>query len=336
MDMSFMSKFLVQGRDAGRAARPHLGQRRRRRRRARSPTRSGSTRAARSRPTSPSPSSTTSASGSSPPTPRTATSRPGCGGTSRTTRTRSSPTSPSGYAQLNVQGPRSRELLQSLTSGRPVERGVPVPRARARSTSASRACCACASPTSASSATSSTSRPSRRCTSTTGSSRRARAFGLRHAGPQGARQPAHGEGLPRLRPRHRQHRLGARGRPRLRRRPRQAGRLHRPRRGAGAEGGRAADAAAACRCWCKDPEPLLFHAEVVRRDGKPVGYVRAASYGHTLGGAVGLAMVEAGEPIDAGVARRRDAGRSTSPARRYPAIASLRPLYDPKNERVRG
>ena len=55
----------------------------------------------------------------------------------------------------------------------------------------------------------------------------------------------------------------------------------------------------------KDPEPLLFHAEIVRRDGKPVGYVRAASYGHTLGGAVGLAMVEAGEPVDAGLDRRR-------------------------------
>src|SRR6185295_6638922 len=41
-----------------------------------------------------------------------------------------------------------------------------------------------------------------------------------------------------------------------------------------------------------DPEPLLFHAEPVLRDGKPVGYVRAASYGHTLGGAVALAMVE--------------------------------------------
>ncbi len=37
----------------------------------------------------------------------------------------------SGYAQINVQGPRSRELLQSLTTRRPVERGVPVPR-RAR------------------------------------------------------------------------------------------------------------------------------------------------------------------------------------------------------------
>ena len=49
----------------------------------------------------------------------------------------------------------------------------------------------------------------------------------------------------------------------------------------------------------KDPEPMLFHAEVVRRNGKPVGYVRAGSYGHTLGGAVGLVMIEAGEPINA-------------------------------------
>ena len=48
-----------------------------------------------------------------------------------------------------------------------------------------------------------------------------------------------------------------------------------------------------------DPEPLMFHAEVVRRDDRPVGYVRAASYGFTLGGAVGLVMVEAGEPVNA-------------------------------------
>src|SRR6185369_194008 len=41
-----------------------------------------------------------------------------------------------------------------------------------------------------------------------------------------------------------------------------------------------------------DPEPMLFHAEVVRCNGRPCGYVRAASYGHTLGGAVGLAMIE--------------------------------------------
>ena len=84
----------------------------------------------------------------------------------------------------------------------------------------------------------------------------------------------------------------------------------------------------------KDPEPLMFHAEIVRRAGKPVGYVRAASYGHTLGGAVGLAMIEAGEPLDQAyldgeVLEVEIAGKN------YPAIASLRPLYDPEMKRVK-
>ena len=43
-----------------------------------------------------------------------------------------------------------------------------------------------------------------------------------------------------------------------------------------------------------DPEPMMVHAEVLRRDGVEVGYLRSASYGFTLGGAVGLAMVDAG------------------------------------------
>ncbi len=84
----------------------------------------------------------------------------------------------------------------------------------------------------------------------------------------------------------------------------------------------------------QDPEPLLFHAEVVHRDGKPLGYVRAASYGFTLGGAVGLAMIDAGEPInqawlDAGRWEIEVAGRC------HPAVASLRPLYDPAMERIK-
>jgi glycine cleavage system aminomethyltransferase T len=83
-----------------------------------------------------------------------------------------------------------------------------------------------------------------------------------------------------------------------------------------------------------DPEPMLFHAEPVSRDGKPVGYVRAASYGFTVGGAVGLVMVDAGEPVDKAYVEGADweveiAGRS------YPAMASLRPLYDPQMLRVK-
>jgi 4-methylaminobutanoate oxidase (formaldehyde-forming) len=84
----------------------------------------------------------------------------------------------------------------------------------------------------------------------------------------------------------------------------------------------------------KDPEPLLFHAEPVHRNGRPVGYVRAGSYGHTLGGAVGLAMVEAGAPIDA--AWLNDGRWEVDIAGRlYPAVVSLRPLYDPRMERIK-
>jgi heterotetrameric sarcosine oxidase gamma subunit len=85
----------------------------------------------------------------------------------------------------------------------------------------------------------------------------------------------------------------------------------------------------------KDPEPLLFHAEVVHRNGVPAGYVRSASYGFTLGGAVGLAMIDAAEPIDQAYL---DAGEWTVQvgAAVYPAVVSLRPMYDPANKRIRG
>jgi 4-methylaminobutanoate oxidase (formaldehyde-forming) len=86
----------------------------------------------------------------------------------------------------------------------------------------------------------------------------------------------------------------------------------------------------------QDPEPLLFHAEVVRRDGDVVGYVRAGSYGWTLGGAVGLAMVERrdGRPLDGTWVK--DATWDVDVAgRRVPAVASLRPMYDPDMERIK-
>jgi 4-methylaminobutanoate oxidase (formaldehyde-forming) len=84
----------------------------------------------------------------------------------------------------------------------------------------------------------------------------------------------------------------------------------------------------------KDPQPMLYHAEIVRRNGKAVGYIRAASYGFTVGGAVGLAMIEAGEPVtakylDEGSWEVEIAGKS------YPAMASMKPLYDPANEKVK-
>ncbi len=91
----------------------------------------------------------------------------------------------------------------------------------------------------------------------------------------------------------------------------------------------------------RDPDPLLVHAEVVRRDGVPVGYVRAGSYGWTLGGAVGLAMLEPstdvlpdGEPLDR--AWLDAAAWEVEVAdRRVPATVSLRALHDPTNARIK-
>ena len=83
----------------------------------------------------------------------------------------------------------------------------------------------------------------------------------------------------------------------------------------------------------KDPEPLMFHAEVVLRDGAPVGYVRAASYGHTLGGAVGLAMIEPKVPVDEAYLRGGH-WQVNIGGRLHTAGVSLRPLYDPEMKRI--
>jgi 4-methylaminobutanoate oxidase (formaldehyde-forming) len=85
----------------------------------------------------------------------------------------------------------------------------------------------------------------------------------------------------------------------------------------------------------EDPEPLMFHAEIVRREGKALGYVRSASYGFTLGGAVGLAMLEADEPIDQAYLDRAPFEVEIAD-KLVRARASLRPFYDPRSERVRG
>ncbi|HRW17328.1 MAG TPA: glycine cleavage T C-terminal barrel domain-containing protein, partial [Dermatophilaceae bacterium] len=72
------------------------------------------------------------------------------------------------------------------------------------------------------------------------------------------------------------------------------------------------------------------------RNGVDTAYLRSASYGHTLGGAVGLAMISTGgEPLtqewlDAGEWEVDVAGR------RHPVTCSLRPRYDPRSLRVRG
>lgn len=41
----------------------------------------------------------------------------------------------------------------------------------------------------------------------------------------------------------------------------------------------------------RDPEPLTYHNEPILRDGKTIGYLTSGSYGHILGGAMGLGYI---------------------------------------------
>ena len=84
----------------------------------------------------------------------------------------------------------------------------------------------------------------------------------------------------------------------------------------------------------KDPEPMLYHAEIIKRNDVAVGYVRAGSYGHTLGGAVGLFMIEADEPIDRSYINEASWSAEIA-GQTYPAQVSLAPLYDPKMKKIK-
>jgi len=84
----------------------------------------------------------------------------------------------------------------------------------------------------------------------------------------------------------------------------------------------------------EDPEPLLHGEEPIYRDGVRVGYIKAGGYGHTLCGAVGLGPVadEGGVTPDFVKSGRYEIEVS---GERYPARASLRPMYDPTGARIR-
>ncbi len=84
-----------------------------------------------------------------------------------------------------------------------------------------------------------------------------------------------------------------------------------------------------------DPEPLMFHAETVHRDGILVGYLRAATYAWTLGGAIGLAMVSAGEGLVTPDWIASGTWEVDIAGTRHAAEVSLRPLYDPTSARIK-
>ena len=82
-------------------------------------------------------------------------------------------------------------------------------------------------------------------------------------------------------------------------------------------------------------EPLLYHNEPIWRDGRIVGRLTSGMFGHTVGAPLGMGYVEneggavSAEWVAAGRYELEVA------AVRLPAIASLRPFYDPTGLRVR-
>ena len=72
----------------------------------------------------------------------------------------------------------------------------------------------------------------------------------------------------------------------------------------------------------------------IYRDGIRIGEIKSGNYRHTLGGAVGLGPIH----NETGVAKeylQEGQFEIEVVGVRYPAKASLRPLYDPKNEKVK-
>ncbi|MEM6905604.1 MAG: FAD-dependent oxidoreductase, partial [Pseudomonadota bacterium] len=82
-----------------------------------------------------------------------------------------------------------------------------------------------------------------------------------------------------------------------------------------------------------DPEPLLYHNEPVLRDGEIVSFLTSGNYGHHLGAAIGMGYVPCrGESRDEVLASSYEIEIAGT---RVAAEASLRPIYDPKSERVK-
>ena len=84
----------------------------------------------------------------------------------------------------------------------------------------------------------------------------------------------------------------------------------------------------------EDPEPLLYHNEPIYRNDEIIGYVNSGMFGYTLGASIGLGYVHNDAGVDAAYVKE---GRYEIEIAgvKYPAKVSLRPMYDPKSERIK-
>lgn len=83
----------------------------------------------------------------------------------------------------------------------------------------------------------------------------------------------------------------------------------------------------------EDPEPVLWGSEPIYRNGRAVGYTTSGSYGHTLGGAIGMGYISDNGGLNAEFIKAGTYEIDIS-GRRYPAKAYLRAPYDPDRKRI--
>ncbi|PTX57681.1 4-methylaminobutanoate oxidase (formaldehyde-forming) [Litoreibacter ponti] len=82
-----------------------------------------------------------------------------------------------------------------------------------------------------------------------------------------------------------------------------------------------------------DPEPLLYHAEPILRDGEIVSYLTSGAYGHFEGAAMGMGYVPCqGETLADVLASSYEIDVAGT---RVKAEVSSKPFYDPTSERVK-
>jgi 4-methylaminobutanoate oxidase (formaldehyde-forming) len=83
-------------------------------------------------------------------------------------------------------------------------------------------------------------------------------------------------------------------------------------------------------------EAMLWGGELIMRDGVAAGQVTSAAWGQTVGCCVGLAYVKSadGAVVDADWVKA-GAYEVNVGGTQYPVSVSLRPLYDPTNQRIR-
>ncbi len=84
-----------------------------------------------------------------------------------------------------------------------------------------------------------------------------------------------------------------------------------------------------------DPEPLLYHNEPIWRDGELVGRITSAMFGHTIGRSVGLGYVRRADGPVTGDWLADGSYEIEVAGERFDAAASFRAPYDSTNTRVR-